>query len=458
MPGTVWPLDERGCPSGSVESAAREALSKAVWRMMSFYDVPLADLDRAQQADPDWAMPHVARAGFLASLTEPSLQAEAQAHLAAAQACTRPAPLRERAHLSAVGHVLQGRWGAAARVWDELLVLHPRDALALQWSQLADFHAGDLLQLRQRPARALPEWDDADPLRPYVMALYAFGLEENHLHAQAEEVARQALALEPRVPWAIHAVAHVMEMQGRHEEGSAWLAQHQPVWTEGNGFACHLWWHKGLFRLEGLDRAGALRLVDSHLSGPALQITLNRVDAAALLWRLHLLDEDVSALASALVDGWTADPDRDAGFSAFNDLHHTLACLAAGRVAAAESWVARCAARVLAEGEARRDNHAVARRVGLPLMRALLAFGRGRWNEAVDGLYAHRSRAQALGGSHAQRDLVDLTLMAAAARAPAGAACRASGRAVLNERLLARAETPLTRHWIDALHGAGGAP
>ncbi len=287
------------------------------------------------------------------------------------------------------------------------------------------------------------------------MALYAFGLEENHLHAQAEEVARQALALEPRVPWAIHAVAHVMEMQGRHEEGSAWLAQQQPVWTEGNGFACHLWWHKGLFRLEGLDRAGALRLVDSHLSGPALQITLNRVDAAALLWRLHLLGEDVSTLASALVDGWAAVPNRDAGFSAFNDLHHTLACLAAGRVAAAESWVARCAARVLAEGEARRDNHAVARRVGLPLMRALLAFGRGRWSEAVEGLYAHRSRAQALGGSHAQRDLVDLTLMAAAARAPTGAACRANGRAVLNERLLARAETPLTRHWIDALHGAG---
>jgi hypothetical protein len=44
-----------------------------------------------------------------------------------------------------------------------------------------------------------------------------------------------------------------MEMQGRFEDGAAWLRQHQPQWAEGNGFAAHLWWHKSLFRLEALD-------------------------------------------------------------------------------------------------------------------------------------------------------------------------------------------------------------
>ena len=56
-----------------------------------------------------------------------------------------------------------------------------------------------------RPARALPEWDEHDPLFPHVLALYAFGLEENHLPRQAEEAGRRALALDARVPWAVHA-------------------------------------------------------------------------------------------------------------------------------------------------------------------------------------------------------------------------------------------------------------
>jgi hypothetical protein len=86
-----------------------------------------------------------------------------------------------------------------------------------------------------------------------------------------------------------------MEMQGRYEDGAAWLRSHQPVWAEGNGFAGHLWWHKALFRLEALDCEGVLRLLDTHLSGAALQITLQRVDAASMLWRLHLLGEDVAS-------------------------------------------------------------------------------------------------------------------------------------------------------------------
>src|SRR5438093_591697 len=169
----------------------------------------------------------------------------------------------------------------------------PRDALALQLAQLWDFFRGDASHLRLRPARVLPEWDEADPLHPYVLALYAFGLEECHLYPQAEEVGRRALAANPRVPWAVHAVAHVMEMQGRFDDGAAWLRSHQPQWAEGNGFATHRWWHLGLFRLDGLDHPGALRLLDAHLSGDVLEIALQRLDAAALLWRLHLLGVDV---------------------------------------------------------------------------------------------------------------------------------------------------------------------
>ena len=437
--------DPRGNPSGSGSAAARDAVELALWRMMSFYDTPLADLDAAIAADPAWALPHVMKAGFLLSLTEPSLHAEAGSHLASARAlCNAAMPGCERAHLDAVQQVHDGRWHAACRTWDELLVRHPRDALALQWAQLWDFYRGDVAQLRLRPARCLPEWDEADPLQPYVTGLYAFGLEENNLYPQAEDAGRQAVASGARVPWAIHAVAHVMEMQGRFEEGSAWLRLHQGDWARDNGFAGHLWWHKGLFRLEGLDVAGVLRLVDGHLSGAELQITLQRVDAAALLWRLHLLGHDIAARARDLVAGWDLG-EGAAGYYAFNDVHALLAMLACGDLARADGWLARCAARAMDPDDSRRANHAIAREVGLPLMRGLLALARGDADGAADTLYPARALAQRLGGSQAQRDLIDQTLLAAAA---AGSR-KDIGRALLNERHLAKPASPLTRHWVE---------
>lgn len=442
-------IDARGLALGTGSADAADALEQAQWRLMSFYDVPLADLDRATAADPGWALPHVLKAGFLLSLTEPSLLPQARQHLQDAQALGGGTP-REQAHREAVAQLADGRWHAACRIWDELLIEHPRDALALQWAQLWDFYRGDAAGLRGRPARALPAWDSADRLYPHVLALHAFGLEECNLYPQAEEAGRHALSLDPRVPWAVHAVAHVMEMQGRFEEGGAWLRQHQPHWAEGNGFACHLWWHKALFRLEALDVAGVLRLLDKQLSGAALQITLNRVDAAAMLWRLHLLGHDVSAACAALVAGWPAEA-PEAGYYAFNDVHRVLALLGAGDPQQAEAWVARCAERALDAADARRSNHPMSREVGLPLMRGLLAFARGQADAAVDALYPVRAVAQRFGGSHAQRDLIDLTLLAAAA----GGQRLALGQALLRERLMAKPATPMTRHWMEALHLAG---
>ena len=56
--------DDRGNPCGSASGPARDAAETALWRMMSFYDPPLADLDAASAHDPGWALPHVMRAGF----------------------------------------------------------------------------------------------------------------------------------------------------------------------------------------------------------------------------------------------------------------------------------------------------------------------------------------------------------------------------------------------------------
>jgi hypothetical protein len=451
-------IDGRGQTVGTGSGAAVDVAERALWRMMSFYDTPIADLDTAIAHDPGWLLPRVMKAGFLLSLTEPALVAEAAQVMAQAAPLAPQAPARERAHFAATQAVLEGRWHAACHLWDEWLLLHPRDALALQWAALWDFYRGDAVQLRARPARALPQWDRGDPLYPYVLGLHAFGLEECNLYAQAEEAGRHALALDARVPWAVHAVAHVMEMQGRLDDGVAWLRHHQPQWApsqgEPNGLAGHLWWHLGLFRLEALDTAGVLRLLDNHLSGDALQITLQTLDAAALLWRLHLLDVDVGDRWQALLARLDGD-DAHAGYYGFNDLHAVLAFVGAGDLGRADAWVARCAERVMQPESARGANHATAREVGLPIMRGVLAFGRGDDEGCVRSLYAARTQAQRLGGSHAQRDLIDLTLLAAAARCDAlrHREAHAIGRALLNERMMARPATPLARHWAERLKG-----
>jgi hypothetical protein len=447
--------DVRGNPCSTTSVLARAAVEQALWRMMSFYDAPLADLEHAAAQDPDWVMPLLMRAGFLLSLTEPGLLPEAAGHLDKARARMAHATANEKAHLHALQAVLEGRWQAACETWDELLLQHPRDALALQWAQLWDFYRGDAGSLRLRPARALPEWDDQDPLYPYVLALWSFGLEECNLYPQAEEAGRRALELNPQVPWAIHAVAHVMDMQGRFEDGAAWLRQHQAHWADGNGFSVHLWWHKALFRLEALDIAGVLRLVEAQLSGDKLQITLQRLDAASLLWRLHLMGHDVSGLFHALAQDWglleAPAEAAAAGHYAFNDVHAVLALLGAGEQSRAEAWLARCAEQALKPRDTSRNNHAMAREVGLPLMRGLCALVRGEADTATALMAPALPRAARLGGSHAQRDLIHQSLLAAAAQGRQ----RQLGRALLNERRMAKPETPLTRYWTEALALAG---
>jgi hypothetical protein len=435
-------FDRRGNPVSSASGAALDHAEHALWQMMSFYGTPIDALDAAAAADPSWPLPHLMKAGFLLSLTEPGLVADAQAALAAADALLAHANQRERDHHAALQLLAAGDWHGACRDWEALLLRHPRDGLALQWAHLFDFYRGDAVNLRQRVARVLPQWDDDDPLQPYVLGMYAFGLEENQLYAQAEDAGRCALD-GARVPWAIHAVAHVMEMQGRHEEGSAWMARWAPDWTEGNGFVGHLGFHEALFALERLDFAEALRSFDRHLAASPEQITLQRLDAAAVLWRLQLLGaQDLDARWQRLADGWPLD-ERGAGFSAFNDLHALLALLGRGDLAGAEAWVR---ASLLQAEAARGANHEMAHEVGAPLMRGMLAFARGRFDDAIEALYPARAKAQRFGGSHAQRDLIDQTLLAAAAGA-GHPDHRAVGRALLNERRLSKPRTPLTEFW-----------
>jgi hypothetical protein len=447
-PTTARLSDPRDNRLGTASLAAAQALEAATAQWLQGRSSALAALQKAQALDPDWLLPRVLQAGWWLAQGESDGAQRAQSLMDEVQPLCQAAPIRERTHAAAVLALLAGRWHAACRSWDELLLDHPRDPLALLQAQQWALRLGRVTELRARPARALPAWDEQDPLYPQILGLYALGLAHNLLHPQAEDIARRALADEHAVPLAVQAVAEVMHWQGRFEDGTAWLRQHQAVWAEQAPQDALGWWLMGLFRLEAMDEPGLQRLVDAHLSGPALHRATQQHHAISLLWRMHLVGIDVSArFAQLLAQDPLDGPDRLAGEHSLADLQVLQALVGAGETARAEHWVARCAARLLQTEDATHHNHGVAREVALPMMRALLALGRGQGGLAATALHEVHSLAHRLGGSAAQREWLDLTLLAAAAAGPHPAI----GRAWLNERRLTRPDSPLTRYWMGRL-------
>jgi tetratricopeptide (TPR) repeat protein len=386
---------------------------QALWQYQSYVGDPIQTIDRALDQAPDFVLGHLFRAVVLMMFSEQRFLADARAGVDAAEALAARANARERAITAAARRLVDGDWHGASAAFDRVLVDYPRDAFVVQSAHLLDFYRGDALNLRNRVSRVLPHWGPDDPGYSYVLGMHAFGFEECNQYPEAEATGRRALEIQARDGWAVHAVAHVMEMQGRVEEGITWLESRQGDWAPDNGFAYHNWWHLALYYLDQEHYPQVLRLLDEQIYPASSQYSLQLVDASALLWRLHLLGVDSGPRAQRVADDWAGKLDGERGFYAFNDCHAMLALVLSGREALAERLLQDMEAVARAGDGA---NLAMTREVGLPLARALLAFGRGRYAEAASGIEAVRDIARRFGGSHAQRDLLTLTLVEAAIR------------------------------------------
>ena len=304
-------------------------------------------------------------------------------------------------HLAALAAAVDADLPRACRIYDQILADDPRDLLALGVAQVFDHYLGNAHALRARSARALRAW----PEHHAVLSMHAFALEECGDYAEAEVLGRRALELEPLDLRAHHAVAHVMEMQGRFAEGVRWMGTRSRWWSDAGPASTHQWWHLALYHVELGQFAHALAIYDRRLQGEGLS---ELIDASALLWRLHLQDVSLANRFTVLAARWSAYAED--AHCAFNDVHAMMAFVAAGR------W--DCARRLLAAQERRAarpggSNRDMTRLVGLPACRALAAFGRGDYAGAEGLLRALPPVAHRLGGSHAQRDVLHLTRFAA---------------------------------------------
>ena len=401
--------DSVGFEVSGANARSLEAIEQASHELRCYINDPVATVDRALAESPQLTMGHALRAYLHLLGTEPVALPVARAACQAGQAL--PANDRERRHLQAIDHLADGRWRAAGRVLEDLSVEYPRDALALQAGHAIDFFTGDSRMLRDRIARALPAWDAGVTGCHAVLGMHAFGLEETGDYARAEAQGRKSVELEPRDGWGQHAVAHVMEMQGRRRDGIAWMRSNPEAWSRDSFFAVHNWWHVALYHL-GLDEVDeVLALYDGPIYGKTSGVVLEMIDASALLWRLHLRGVDVGNRWNAVADNWA--PVATARNYAFNDMHAMMAFVGAGRSRATEAVLE--AQRAAMDGA--EDNASFTREVGYPATQAINAFGDGNYAETVRLLRPVRSYAHRFGGSHAQRDVLDLTLIEAARRA-----------------------------------------
>lgn len=437
-------FDARGVPVSVCEPASLDDYEKALIQFQSYFGDPTETLSDTLQRDPEFVLGHIFNANAMLMMSERQYLPAIRKSIETAESLSSKSNDREKALISAARHWMEGRWDKAAATWDVVLAKYPHDALAIQCGHLTDFYLGDAVNLRDRIGRVIGSWDQSMPGYSYILGMQAFGLEECNEFERAEETGRVALSIEPRDGWSVHAITHVLEMQNRYDEGQKFLEDRTGDWSGDNGFEFHNWWHLALFYIEREDFDDALRLYDERILPEESDLSLQMLDATALLWRLHLQGVDVGDRWNAIADSWERKTLLESGYYAFNDLHAVVAFAGAKRLGSAKEVTNRVI-------EAANNNPdltgMMARDVGIPTCSAMIAFAEGRYADAVSDLYPVRSIAHRFGGSNAQRDILTQTLIESAIRD--GQARLAQN--LLNERSMHKPLSPLTRRFKNKI-------
>jgi len=326
----------------------------------------------------------------------------------------------------------------------------PHALLVVKLSNALRFMCGQRHAMVGATHKALANWEDTRPGYGFLMGLHAFGLEECGSYAEAEAAGRVAVQAEAADSWGVHAVGHVMEMEGRTGEGIAWLEGSRPLWGACNNFGYHLAWHLALFRLETVDYASVLDLYDRAIRPEPTDDFRDVANAVSLLWRLE--QDGISCEGRWAELHALAFRRRTDTAYVFASLHYLLALIATGDLASATELVSALEASGTvpgaSAGETARsgtgqtgvgpadlpEQAAIARSNGARIAKALLRIadpaGTARQVAAQTGqcvighgmampareLWEAAASLQDVGGSHAQSDVFMRTLISVAQR------------------------------------------
>ena len=414
------PVDVYGLTLTTDRKAA-DAYNQALGRLLRLQDGVEAGLERATALDPGFAHAHAALAllGHEWGATGSWRKSLGAAHAAAAD---HHLDDREVSFLDAVTVRLRSDEPTGAAALLRHIRLFPRDALAVSVA-VPTVAFGGLTSGRQ--TAALVEGLGRSYGDDWWYGQLAFVRQDQERWSEAESLASYALSVEPSSGHAVHARAHVFYETGQHAAGLAWLDE----WIRTRGpeanHRSHFSWHAALHELMQCDTEAVRRRYERELAPPLVTGSRALVDSGALLWRLHVTDTWQGDLPSHEVcetapDGWLITPP-----TAFAALHSALT------LAAASDAVGLAALRTTSLAH---DDPSF-REVVAPVCCALQAAVEGQFRSAATKLAEVLPRATALGGSAAQRDVLQDTLVYALARSGQGE----QAAAVLDERLSRRA-------------------
>ena len=400
--------DSRGLSFTASSTQSVERFERLTTSYMGMLPETGDQLKELCQSDPDMPMALCTR-GYFAKLIGSARQSEKAKEISGRlnrHIATIGASPREKRHAAALAAWCAGRLDQTARLWEDILLEHPHDGMAVRLAHFMHFYTGDGRQMRDSIARVLPRWTEEHPDYGFMLGMYAFGLEESGEYVQAEQYGRLAAMRNPRDAWSVHAVAHILEMTERHEEGIEWVSALEKDWSSVNNFRFHLYWHQCLYHLERGELDAVIRLYDEQIVADIeSDFYLDMCNATSLLWRLEMFGVEVGERwnrLAAIAKNHVDDTDL-----IFVSLHYFMALIAAGDREGAE----RMTATIREWSRLETTQARVCAEVGMALAQGLECARNGEYSKAFVKMEPVRYRLDRIGGSKAQRDVFHMILL-----------------------------------------------
>ena len=395
-------------PLSVASPQARDAYVEGLGLLLTAKPGPERAFQRAIAADPRFALAHAGEARALFLIAK---MPEAKAAALMARELAKNLPQRERNNVEVAILPIEGGAAKAYALARDHLKLYPRDAMVLAPCTgvfgLIGFSGRkgreqELLQLMEELA---PQWgEDA-----WFLGQLAFARVESGDTKGARKPIERSLDFDPRSAHGAHVMAHVHYEAGEKEAGLRFLQEWLPDYGREGLLHCHLNWHVALWQMELGDHEGAMRtyLKSVHPGGswgPPINVIS---DGASFLWRSELAGRPRDAKLWQEVSTYGSRNFPAAGL-AFADVHRALAYAATGDELALDTLLGQL-----------REREKAGKLLAGPIVPALAqafgTFAKKDYAKALALVEHYLAEHERIGGSRAQRKLIDLTLAAARA-------------------------------------------
>lgn len=418
--------DSRGLAISTGSAEAARFYREGTDLLLSAWPRAVETLQQAILADPEFALAHAALARAYAIRAQ-STDAKSSISRASDLVARNGTP-RERSHVATLAFAVTGQAARALPAALTHIDQWPRDVVImslplgafglLAFSGMAD-HDQARVDLCERYADNF-ESDDW-----WFLTYRGWSHAENGAVRLGRDLAQRGLDLRPANANGAHALSHAMFEDGAGAEAERLINQWLPTYDRSGILHGHIAWHEALSALERGDATRALAVYEEHVQPSVSQgMPINiMTDTVSLLWRIRAYGHDVPAGLWETAQIYADTKFPKPGF-AFADAHLGLLTAAMGDKVAAGKRI-DALTKLVEEGTM------AAGPVVPAICRAALAFAEGDYAGCATILEPMAGDVARIGGSGAQREIIEDTLLLALMRS--GEAAKA--QALLDERL-----------------------